>query len=162
MDEEAWRWVWMIAVVVFAIGEMAVAGSFFLLPFAVGALAACIAAFAGADLVLQWALFVGISAASLAALYPLRKRFDQGDSQDGIGARRLIGQPGSVLQAISPGPDGGGLVRVGREDWRAQSLDGSPISAGSVVRVVEVRGTRVVVHPMSSPALDGSALEEGS
>jgi membrane protein implicated in regulation of membrane protease activity len=162
MDEEAWRWVWMVAAVVFAIGEMAMAGSFFLLPFAVGALAACIGAFAGADLVLQWVLFVGVSALSLAALYPLRKRFDQADSQDGIGARRLIGQPAAVLQAITPGPDGGGMVRVGREDWRAQSLDGTGIPAGAVVRIVEVRGTRVVVHPTSSPALDGPAMEEGT
>jgi membrane protein implicated in regulation of membrane protease activity len=162
MDEEAWRWVWMVAAVVFAVGEMLVAGTFFLLPFAVGALAACIGAFAGANLFLQWVLFVGVSALSLGALYPLRKRFDRADSQDGIGARRLIGQPGSVLREITAGPDGAGLVRVGREEWRAQSLDGAAIPAGSVVRIVEVRGTRVIVHPTSSPALDGSALEEGT
>lgn len=162
MDEEAWRWVWMVTAVVFTVGEMAVAGSFFLLPFAVGALAACIGAFAGANLFLQWVLFVGVSILSLAALYPLRRRFDANDSQDGIGARRLIGQPGSVLQDIGAGPDGSGLVRVGREDWRAQSLDGSAIAAGAVVRIVEVRGTRVVVHPVSSPALDGQVLEEGT
>ncbi len=162
MDEETWRWVWMVAAVFFAVGEMAVAGSFFLLPFAVGALAACIGAFAGADLFLQWVLFVGVSALSLAGLYPLRKRFDQGESQDGIGARRLIGQPAAVLQEITAGPDGGGLVRVGREDWRAQSLDGRAIAAGALVRIVEVRGTRVVVHPTSSPALEGPAYEEGT
>jgi membrane protein implicated in regulation of membrane protease activity len=67
-----------------------------------------------------------------------------------------------VLQDIGAGPDGSGLVRVGREDWRAQSLDGSAIAAGAVVRIVEVRGTRVVVHPVSSPALDGQVLEEGT
>jgi membrane protein implicated in regulation of membrane protease activity len=162
MEDEAWRWVWMVAAVAFAIGEMAVAGTFFLLPFSVGAVAACIAAFAGAGLVWQWFLFVGVSALSLAALYPLRKRFDRDEPQDGIGARRLIGQPAAVLRAISGGPDGAGLVRVGREEWRAQSLDGSPIDEGATVRIVEVRGTRVVVHLVSSPALEGPVIEEGT
>ena len=36
-DPEVWRWIWLIAAVVFGVGEMAVAGSFFLAPFAIGA-----------------------------------------------------------------------------------------------------------------------------
>ena len=38
-----------------------------------------------------------------------------------------------------------GMVRVDREEWRAQSTDGTPIAAGTVVRVADVQGTRVIV-----------------
>src|SRR5690606_4830686 len=44
---EFWRWVWLVAAAVFTLGEMAVAGSFFLAPFAIGAAVAAILAFAG-------------------------------------------------------------------------------------------------------------------
>jgi membrane-bound ClpP family serine protease len=36
-------------------------------------------------------------------------------------------------------------VRVDREEWRAESTDGSPIPSGSTVRVADVQGTRVIV-----------------
>jgi membrane-bound ClpP family serine protease len=36
---------------------------------------------------------------------------------------------------------------VGREEWRAETADGSPVAAGSTVRVVDMRGTRLVVWP---------------
>jgi membrane-bound ClpP family serine protease len=45
---------------------------------------------------------------------------------------------------------------VGREQWRAESLDGSPIPEGAFVKVVEVRGTRLIVHPQSSLEPGGS------
>ena len=42
---EDWRWVWIIATAVFAIGELTSPGSFFMLPFAIGALVATVLAF---------------------------------------------------------------------------------------------------------------------
>ena len=78
---------------------------------------------------------------------------DQGEPVDGIGAKRLIGEPASVIEAI---PGGGelGLVRVDREEWRAQTVEGTPLAVGTPVRIVEVRGTRVLVHPNPSPQLE--------
>ena len=40
------------------------------------------------------------------------------------------------------------MVRVDREEWRAQSVDGRAIPAGATVRVVRAEGTRVVVEPL--------------
>ncbi len=145
-DPEVWRWVWLAAAFVFAGGEIATAGSFFLLPFSVGALAATLLAFLGVSVTVELVVFIVVSAASLAALYPLRRRLDRAEPQDGIGARRLLGQPAVVLADVA-GTDLPGMVRVGREEWRAESLDGTPIATGSRVKVVEVRGTRVVVFP---------------
>jgi membrane-bound ClpP family serine protease len=42
---------------------------------------------------------------------------------------------------------GEGRVRVETENWRA-TTDGDPIPEGVEVRVVEIRGTRMVVEPM--------------
>lgn len=146
-DPENWRWVWLAVTVGGLAGEIVTAGSFFLLPFGLGAAAACIAAFADAGLGLQWLVFVVVTAAAAAATRPLARRLDASTTSDGVGARRLIGQPGLVLGDIPAGPDETGLVRVGREEWRAQSRDGHPVVAGTRVAVVQVVGTRLVVVP---------------
>jgi membrane protein implicated in regulation of membrane protease activity len=151
MDDDLWRWIWLLAALGFAAGEIALGGSFFLFPFALGAGLAALVSFLGADPWVGWAVFVIASAAGVALAYPLRKRLDREEPQDGIGARRLLGQPATVLQAIPSGPSESGLVRVGREEWRAESADGTAIAVGATVKVVEVRGTRVVVYPQVSP-----------
>lgn len=142
---EVWRWIWLIAIGVFAGGELILAGSFFLLPFAVGALAATVVAFAEGSIAVQWAAFVIVSALSAAGLIPLRKRLDRNGTQNGIGARRLIDQEAVVEVAIAAGPGSSGEVRLGREMWRAVSSNQSALAIGDVVRVVDVRGTAVVV-----------------
>jgi membrane protein implicated in regulation of membrane protease activity len=148
-DSEVWRWIWLGVTALFAVGEVAAgAGTFFLAPFAAGALVATVIAFAGGGLAVQWAAFVVISAGSFAAMRPLARRLDLDDSGEGVGAKRLIGQRAVVLEAI-PGDHNLGLVQVHREEWRAESLDGLAVPAGDRVKVVEVRGTRVIVVPIS-------------
>jgi membrane protein implicated in regulation of membrane protease activity len=144
---ETWRWIWLGAAVLFALGELALAGTFFLLPFALGALVASVLAFAGVALGIEWLAFVGVSALASLGFIPLRHRLDRNDtdSGDGIGARRLLGQPALVISTIDAGPHGRGMVRVGREEWRAETDDGHGVPTGLVVRVLEVRGTGVVV-----------------
>jgi membrane protein implicated in regulation of membrane protease activity len=141
---EQWRWVWLVATAVFAIGEMASPGSFFLAPFAVGALVASLLAFAGVSVGVEWAVFLLVSIATLAALRPVAHRLDRNALDHGVGSRRLVGSRATVLQDI-PGAAELGMVRVDREEWRAQSTDGTPIAAGTVVRVADVQGTRVIV-----------------
>lgn len=146
-DPDTWRWVWLVATGFFAVGEIVLAGSFFMLPFAIGALVAFVAAWFDASITLQWVLFVGSSGLASLALIPLRKRLDRADPQDGIGSRRLISQEGVVIAAVPDGPGATGMVRIGREEWRAESEDQRPLAPGTVVRVVDVRGTSVIVRP---------------
>ncbi|MDP1820992.1 MAG: NfeD family protein [Acidimicrobiales bacterium] len=146
MDEpESWRWVWLAAAVVFGIGEMATPGAFFLAPFAIGAVVAATLAFADIPIAGEWAAFVGVSVACLFALRPLARRLDREGGSDGIGSRRLIGRTGVVLSDIHT--DELGVVRVDREEWRAEAVDRTPIAAGTPVRVTDVEGTRVIVTP---------------
>lgn len=147
MDEpEQWRWIWLGTAVVLGIGEMASPGSFFFAPFAIGAVVAAILAFADVPLVGEWAAFVGISVAAFVALRPLARRLDAEGTSDGIGARRLIGRTGVVLEDIAAA--GMGMVRVDREDWRGESAGAEAIPAGTAVRIAEVEGTRVIVTPV--------------
>jgi membrane protein implicated in regulation of membrane protease activity len=144
---ETWRWIWLAAAVVFAGGEIAVAGTFFLLSFAVGAAAAAVIAFAGGALLLQWIAFVVVSAAGLAALPRLGRRLDDHHDQPTAGAGRLEGRVATVITDIPAGLHEPGTVRIERETWRAVSTNGTPIAAGARVLVDRVTGTRLVVTP---------------
>jgi membrane protein implicated in regulation of membrane protease activity len=146
MDEpETWRWIWLGAAVLFGIGEMATPGAFFLAPFGIGAVVASALAFADVPLGGQWATFLGVSLAALIAMRPLARRLDRAGGSDGVGSRRLIGQGGTVLEAIEPGQLG--LVRIDREEWRAESADRTAVPRGASIVVTHVEGTRVIVTP---------------
>jgi membrane protein implicated in regulation of membrane protease activity len=144
---EEWRWIWLAAAVLFAVGELATPGTFFLFFFALGAAVATLLAFAGVSLTVEWIAFLAVSIGALAALRPLTRRFDAAGDDRGVGAQRLVGQTGTVLREI-PGAGELGLVRVDREEWRAESLDGSPIAPGVAVKVADIQGTRVIVSPV--------------
>jgi membrane protein implicated in regulation of membrane protease activity len=148
---EDWRWVWVAATAIFAIGEMATVGSFVLAPFAVGALVAALLAFAGVGVVTEWLAFIVVSIAALVAMRPLARRLNRNAIDDGVGARRLVGSRATVLQAI-PGGAELGMAMVDREEWRAQSIDDAPIPEGTTVRVADVQGTRVIVAIDSTSA----------
>lgn len=147
---EIWRWIWLVAAVGFTLGELAIAGSFFLAPFALGAVVAALAAFAGVPVGGEWALFLMASAGTFAALRPLGRRLERRATYSHVGAGRWVSKEAFVLEDIPGGP-GVGRVRLDREEWRAESLTGAPIRAGSTVLVSRVDGTRLVVVPLDEP-----------
>ncbi len=142
---DTWRWIWLLAGIGFAVGEITIAGSFFLAPFAVGAGVAAILAFAGVPIGIEWAVFVGFSVISFAAMRPLARRLDAEDQVLGVGAHRQVGQRARVLEAIE-GEHDHGTVLLGREQWRAESAGGHAIPVGATVVVTDVVGTRVIVE----------------
>lgn len=145
-DPHTWQWIWLVAMVVFGVGEMATAGSFFLAPFALGALVAAVLAFLGVSIGLEWVAFVAVSAVSFLALRPLAHRLDRKNPSAGIGANRLLGRRARVIEEIRTGHQAG-MVLLGAEHWRAEAADGGTIPVDTAVVVTEVRGTRVVVRP---------------
>ena len=149
-DPELWRWIWLAATGIFFAGEAILAGSFFLLPFAAGAIVATIVAFSGGGVAAQWLSFISVSAFGEFLLIPLRRRLDRAKQQNGVGARRLIDHEAVVTAAIGAGPGQIGEVLLGRETWRAESVDHSELSRGTAVRVVDVRGTAVIVTTQST------------
>jgi len=145
MDNEIWRWLWIVFAFVMGVGEMFTAG-FFLLPFAIGAAVTAVLAWLGVGPLPQWLVFFGVTAVSLAYLRRFISRQDE-DEQPRVGANRWIGAEGVVLTAVDP-RSGAGMVRVLNEEWRAAA--GGPIAVGEKVTVTEVEGTRLFVERLES------------
>lgn len=155
-DAETWRWIWVGATLFFAISEIAVPGTFFMISFAVGAFAAAVVAFIGASLLVQWIAFVGATVVALLLLVPLGRRLTRTRAgETGVGATRWEGRRALVIGAIPDGPNATGLVRIEREQWRAESADGRSVAEGETVQVLRVDGTRLIVGPVE--ATEGAA-----
>lgn len=142
-DIEMWRWVWLGSAVVLGIGEMVTVGMF-MLPFAIGAAVACILAFFN---IAVWIQLLAFLVVSIAALWGLR-RFATRESEPthAVGAKRYVGATGTVVEPVDR-LAGAGRVRVETELWRATTDLDAVIPAGAEVRVVNVRGARLVVEP---------------
>lgn len=144
VDVEVWRWVWVAAAVVLGVAEM-VTGGFFLLPFTVGAVAGAALSFLGVNVAVQLLVFIIVSLLALVGLQRFAKKDDE--IQHSVGANRFINRSARVISEIDP-VSGLGKVRVDTEEWRA-TTDGDIIPPGAAVRVVEVRGTRLVVEEVN-------------
>ena len=64
--------------------------------------------------------------------------------------------------AIPGGPTQSGRVKLGAEEWHAESDSQTAIPDGAVVRVVEVRGTRVIVTQVEASVGSEETAPEGS
>jgi membrane protein implicated in regulation of membrane protease activity len=145
VDTDSWQWIWVGAAVILAIGELLTAG-FFLLPFAVGAAAAAILAFLGVSPVVQLLVFSAVSIAFLVLLQKFARREDEVELQ-AVGSKRYAGKTAIVHVPVNR-LTGSGMVRMDAEEWRATTDLDTEIPAGTEVRVVEIRGTRLVVEPI--------------
>jgi membrane protein implicated in regulation of membrane protease activity len=136
--------VWLIAAVVFGVGEIATLG-FFLAPFAGGALLAAIVSGAGAGALISWAVFLVVSVTLLAALRPLARSHRRQPPLLRTGTAALVGSSAMVVERIA-NDQGLGSVRIGGEVWTARSYDDDEvIEAGKKVQVVEIRGATAFV-----------------
>jgi membrane protein implicated in regulation of membrane protease activity len=138
-------WVlWLIAGVVFAVGEMATLG-FFLAPFAIGAFAATLVDLAGAGAAVSVPVFLVISVATFALMRPIARRHRSMPPAIRTGTDALVGQSAVVLERIA-NTEGVGCVRIGGEVWTARSYEEErEIAAGEKVRVIEIRGATALV-----------------
>jgi len=142
---ENYWWAWMILAALFIVGEIFTAG-FFLLPIGIGAAIAGLIALLGGNTIWQLVVFVVAS----FVLFLVSRRFAQKVTKEqppGIGADRFIGQECVVLEKIN-NLDDSGRVRMGKEEWRAESDSGDQIETGTKVTVVRLSGTHLVVGPV--------------
>ena len=146
MDPEIWQWIWLVATGMFVLGELAMAGSFFLLPFGVGTAVATVLAFSNVSESLQWVAFIVLSVASLAALRPLAKKLNAQEQPAKVGSTRLIGEIGVVTKDLGENLTENGSIQIGREEWPAETKEMEHIPAGTRVKVTHIEGTRVVVE----------------
>ena len=135
-------YIWMIIAALFVVGEIFTAG-FFLLWFGIGAAVAGVLALFGLGFGWQLGAFVLISGVLFVVSRKFAEKFTK-TQPPGIGADRVIGKEGMVLEEIDNAKNTG-RVRLKKEEWRADSDTGEVIPVGNQVEVIRMDGTRLVV-----------------
>lgn len=152
--------IWLIFAAALLIGEMLTAG-FFLIVFAIGAGGAALAAGLGGGQVWQWVTFVAFSAIFFAFSRKIANRIHRGPKDHGVGAERYMGVKAMVIETVDNAA-ATGMVRIDREEWRAQSDDGAVIPEGTWAEVVRVDGTRMVVQEAeTATGTDSGSVGQG-
>lgn len=149
MTIQVW-WIWMAIAAFFVIAEIFTMG-FFLFWFGVGAAVAGVLALIGLGIGWQCASFVIVS----GVLFLISRRFAEKVTKEqppGIGADRLLGKRGVVLEEID-NIKNMGLVRIDKDEWRADSGSGEVIPTGHTVEVQGLDGTHVVVKALKTEIL---------
>jgi membrane protein implicated in regulation of membrane protease activity len=140
---DAWV-LWLIAAAIFGVGEIATL-SFFLAPFAGGALLAALVTALGAPGAVGWGVFVVVSVVLLLALRPIARSHLRQPPRLRTGTAALVGRTGMVIERIA-NDEGVGSVRIDGELWTARSFDeDTVIEAGKRVQVLEIRGATALV-----------------
>ena len=134
--------VWVVIMVVFLVVEAATAG-LTCIWFAIGALAALIAALFGAPIWLQLVWFFVVSVVTLYFTRPLVLKYVNSRSQP-TNADMVIGKEALVTEAID-NVESAGAVAVGGKVWTARSENGETIEVGSIVTVLRIEGVKLIV-----------------
>jgi membrane protein implicated in regulation of membrane protease activity len=173
IDLDVWPWIWLGTAVIFALVELfVVGGSFVILPWAASAFVAAILAFYDVAIEIQWAVFVFGGALLFAVLYRWAQRFMKEHTMaPGVGADRVVGLTAIVTTPIEPDDTTrAGRVSVDGEVWGAVTDGAYRLAKGAKVRVLAMKGTRVVVAPLapesrpnpSNPSGDESSSQNES
>ena len=141
--------VWFVLLVVFIWAEASTV-TMVSAWFALGALAAVITGLLGGEIWLQVVVFLVISGVSLALLRPIAKKY----FTPKITHTNVDAMTGKVCQVVADidNSTAVGQVKLGDVEWSARSTDGSPIPAGSQVRIDRVEGVKVYVTPVTVAA----------
>ena len=112
--------------------------------FAVGGVAALVAASLSLEVVTQLIIFVLFSAVLLVLMRPFCRRFLK-TKKEPTNADRIIGETAYVTEQIDNIRETGAVKVLGAE-WSARSRDDSIIPSGAKVKDVEIRGVKAVVE----------------
>jgi membrane protein implicated in regulation of membrane protease activity len=140
---DAWV-IWIIVACLLGVGEIA-STSFFLGPFAIGALAAAIVAAIGGGAVAAVAVFILISVLLLLFVRPIARAHLRTPAQIRTGTAALVGRRAMVIERIS-NDEAVGCVRIDGDVWTARAYDDDDvIEAGTPVQIIEIRGATALV-----------------
>lgn len=135
-------WIWFALAAIFLIGEIFTAG-FFLLWFCIGAAAAAILALLKVGETGQLVVFILVSGITFVFGRKLAEHISV-KQPPGIGADRFVGKNGVVIEKIDNAANTGS-VRIGQDEWRANSETGDVIPEGEHINVTRVDGTHAIV-----------------
>ena len=135
--------VWFVLMVAFLVAEAACPIHLISIWFAAGSLVATIVSLLGGPIWLQITLFLVVSAALLAALWPFVKKFLKPNVVK-TNVDAIVGSTGYVTADID-NVSATGQVKLGTMEWTARSTAGSLIKAGTLVKVDRIEGVKAYV-----------------
>lgn len=136
-------YVWM-AVIIICVAVEAFTLDLSAIWFAVGGVAALIAASLSLEVSSQLIIFVLFSAALLALVRPFCRKFLKTKNEP-TNADRIIGEVAIVTEQIDNVHETGAVKILG-SIWTARSIDDSVIEKGVPVKVVAIRGVKAMVQ----------------
>lgn len=143
--------VWLGLLALFLVVEAACPIHLVSLWFAAGSLIALLVNLLGGPLWLQAGLFLLVSGALLALLWPLtRKYLNPSVSKTNLDA--IVGSVGLVSVAID-NLSASGQVKLSAMEWTARSTTGDTIPVGTPVRVDRIEGVKAFVSPAEVPVI---------
>ncbi len=140
---------WIIAMVVFLVIEAVTVGIVSIW-FAIGALFAMVTAMLGANLWVQIAVFIVVSAITLYFTRPLVKKYVNSKVEP-TNADMLIGKECRVVETID-NLSGTGAVYVDGKTWTARTVDEEVIPEGQLVKAERIEGVKLIVSKIAPEA----------
>ncbi len=140
---ESWH-LWTITGLLLLILEMLIP-AFFFASFGLAALITAPIAAQGTGTTAQLGTFAAVSVLCMAAVRPFFMRCVYRKQIAPVNVHALIGQSGSVVDAIGAGTETG-RVKVGGEEWRALSESGAPLAPGTRIQITAVESATLTVR----------------
>ena len=135
--------IWFVLLVGFLIVEAACPIHLVSIWFAAGSLVAMIVSFLHGPIWLQITLFLVVSCALVAMLWPFIKNFLR-PRLEKTNVDAVIGSEGYVTVTVD-NLAATGQVKLGAMEWTARSTTGTVIEKGSLVKVDRIEGVKVFV-----------------
>ena len=136
--------VWLAAMIILIIIEIVTVG-LTTIWFAIGALVAIIVSMLGGGIILQMTVFLFISLGMLIFTRPLAMRYIN-NTRTRTNYEGIIGKVVRITQDVDNIAEKGCAVVNGQE-WAVRAVDDrSRIAAGSLAKVVDIKGVRLIVE----------------
>ncbi len=143
LAQHMWQ-MWAVVAVICLILEL-MAGDFFIICFAIGALGAVFSALLSESLYYQLFAFAVFSLVALVYVRPFAKRYlHKGEDKRVSNADALMDRHGRVVETVKA--DGFGRVQIDGDVWKAVTNEAEDIAEGKNVRVVGRESTIITVE----------------
>ena len=116
--------------------------------FVAGGIVSLILYFCEVSYEIQIIVFIAVSIILLISLRKLCLKFLLKNTDEKTNIDSLIGREAKLLKDISLGELG--EVKLGDVVWTATTKDETPLSAGTLIKIVQVQGNKLIVQPFES------------
>ena len=145
---------WLMAFIILVVMEFLTMG-LTTIWFAIGALTAFFASLFGASFWIQIILFLVVSLVVLVVYRPLAVKYVN-SKRTKTNVDDLVGKEAKVTEKIDNLNQTGRVVLNGM-DWSARTTIGGTIDVDTIVKVIEVKGVKLIVEPVISEGVSSFA-----